>query len=325
MRKILFACLLFFAATSIAQVPKTILVEHFTNTYCSICANRNPGLFDNLANFPNALHLSYHPSSPYKQCPLNQYNKEGNDDRANYYSVYGSTPLVVANGVALTPQTNYSSSQFIDDVKAEMSDYSVSVSWSQIGPSDSIRINVTVKLESSNSQTKGEIYIGLFQDTVYMDNKNGEKNPPHVFRGGSNGNVMLNLSTVVGTTETMEIMLAPLGNLEDASLYAAAILYNDMGEYQQASRSVSHTSLPTQLDMNFNHTFSIYPNPSNNAVYHNYDSDITVRVLDYTGKNFFEGTWMKSSALPANLKPGVYLIQAEMNGVIRTQRLLIYP
>lgn len=325
MRKLLLFNLLFFAVSSFAQVPKTILVEHFTNTYCGICANRNPGLFTNLANFPKALHLSYHPSSPYKQCPLNQYNKDGNDDRANHYSVYGSTPRVVANGVALPPQTNYSSTQFIDDVKAEMSDYSLEVSWSQIGPTDSIRINVTIKLESSNSQTEGEIYIGLFQDTVFMESKNGEKNPPNVFRGGTNGHVMLTLPTVVGNSESIEVVLAPLSDLDGSSLYAAAILYNDMDEYQQAARSSSHTTLPTLLlDQNEN-TFTIYPNPSQGAIYHSADTDLVVRIVDLSGKSHYEGIWKNSEALPRKLETGVYLVQVELNGMFKTSRLHIYP
>jgi hypothetical protein len=31
-----------------AQVTKKIIVEHFTNTKCSVCASRNPGFHTNL-------------------------------------------------------------------------------------------------------------------------------------------------------------------------------------------------------------------------------------------------------------------------------------
>jgi len=206
-----------------------------------------------------------------------------------------------------------------------MSDYSLNVSWSQTGPSDSIRINVSVKLESSNSQTKGKIYIGLFQDTVFMESKNGEENPPHVFRGGSMEISDLSLPTIVGNTETFELVLAPLSDLEDASLYAAAVLYDEMGSYEQAARSTSHTSLPTHLATDFDQSFSIYPNPSQNAVYHNLNTDIQVNIMDYTGKSHYEGIWKKSSALSAKLEPGIYLVQVALDGHVRIQRLLIYP
>jgi len=325
MRKLVLACLLFFAASSFAQVPKTVLVEHFTNSYCSVCASRNPGLFANLANFPNALHLSYHPSSPYKQCPLNQYDKEGNDGRTNHYSIYGSTPRVVANGVPLSPQTSLASSQFIDDIKNEMSDYSIEVNWSQIGPTDSIRIDVRVKLESANSQTKGQLFVGLFQDTVYMISQNGEENPPHVYRGGPLGLKLINLPTTLGSTEITRIMMAPLSGLEDVPLYAAAIVTNGMGEYEQSARSASHSSLPTLLKEHSEQAFTLYPNPSNGAVFHSLDADIAVRIMDYTGKSYFEGLWMRSTALPSKLKAGIYLIEVEYQGVIGTQRLVLYP
>ena len=83
-----------------AQVTRNVVVEHFTNTRCGICGSRNPGLFGNLKTSPEVLHISYHPSRPYSSCVLNKHNVSGNDDRAKYYGVYGSTPRVVVEGTA---------------------------------------------------------------------------------------------------------------------------------------------------------------------------------------------------------------------------------
>jgi hypothetical protein len=47
------------------QVAKKIIVEHFTNTKCSICASRNPGFHTNLSANPTVQSISIHPSSPY--------------------------------------------------------------------------------------------------------------------------------------------------------------------------------------------------------------------------------------------------------------------
>lgn len=80
------------------SVPKYALVEHFTNTWCPICASRNPSLFNVLGNHPDRVHhVSYHPPYPYSGCPLYQFNKKENQDRADFYQVFG-TPTVVLNG-----------------------------------------------------------------------------------------------------------------------------------------------------------------------------------------------------------------------------------
>jgi len=78
-----------------AQVQKNVVVEHFTNTRCGICASRNPGFFTNLNNNPDVIHLAIHPSSPYSSCVFNQHNSVDNDDRTNYYGIYGGTPRLV--------------------------------------------------------------------------------------------------------------------------------------------------------------------------------------------------------------------------------------
>ena len=39
--------------TASAQVERTVIVEHFTNTRCGICAFRNPAFYENLNNQEN--------------------------------------------------------------------------------------------------------------------------------------------------------------------------------------------------------------------------------------------------------------------------------
>src|SRR6185436_4956285 len=84
--------------TGLAQVPKKTVVEHFTNTKCSVCAARNPGFNANLNHQANVIRLAIHPSSPYSGCLLYNQNATDNDARTNYYGVYGGTPRLVING-----------------------------------------------------------------------------------------------------------------------------------------------------------------------------------------------------------------------------------
>ncbi len=97
------------SATSFAQVSKTIVVEHFTNSVCSICASRNPGFYENLSEQENVLHLAIHPSAPYSSCIFNLNNVIENDDRTNYYGIYGSTPRLVIQGDVISSSADYSS------------------------------------------------------------------------------------------------------------------------------------------------------------------------------------------------------------------------
>src|SRR5260221_7207968 len=85
----------FICQLSLAQVAKKIIVEHFTNTDCSICAALDPGFYANLNAHPGVLHLSIHPSAPYPNGLLYKQNATANDARTNYYGVYGSTPRLV--------------------------------------------------------------------------------------------------------------------------------------------------------------------------------------------------------------------------------------
>jgi hypothetical protein len=47
--------------TALAQVPKTTVVEHFTNSNCSVCASNNPGIFATLRNYPDVIHVAFYP------------------------------------------------------------------------------------------------------------------------------------------------------------------------------------------------------------------------------------------------------------------------
>ena len=97
MKKIMTLLLLGLAALSPAQTQVTayryLLLEHFTNTRCSICPARNAVLQSTLADHPGRVHhISYHPSVPYSNCLIYQSNPAQNENRRNLY------------GVSFTPQ-----------------------------------------------------------------------------------------------------------------------------------------------------------------------------------------------------------------------------
>lgn len=187
---------------SYAQVPKQVLIEHFTNTYCSVCANANPALNANMANHPNVLRITYHPSSPYANCILNQHNVSGNDDRTNQYGIYGATPRIVIQGDVQPPGgNNFSNPALFDTYSGEMSPLSVEIA-TDTSELDSIGVSITITVEDDLdiNQQYPILYVGLAEDTIHFNAPNGENVHHNVFRKelyGSTG-TGISLNDVVG-------------------------------------------------------------------------------------------------------------------------------
>nr|MBK9652878.1 hypothetical protein [Bacteroidota bacterium] len=106
-KKAIYVVVLGLSFSANAQSPKTVLVEHFTNTWCSICASKNPAMYQTLSNYPQVLHIAFHPSSPYPGCVFNVQNMAENDARANYYNAYGGTPKCFEWKIIVSNTANY--------------------------------------------------------------------------------------------------------------------------------------------------------------------------------------------------------------------------
>lgn len=193
---------LFTAAIGIvrAQVPQTVVVEHFTNTLCSICANRNPGFYTNLASHPDVLHIAYHPSSPYSACIFNQHNVSENDGRTNYYGIYGGTPRLVVQGNIISTGANYSASALFDTVSGHTAPLLVRVKQWEIN-TDSARLEVVIRdMSGSFNWTAYSVFIGIAEEPILYAAPNGENLHHDVFRKALtpvNGNA-LSSYTVTG-------------------------------------------------------------------------------------------------------------------------------
>lgn len=166
---------------TMAQTTKKMLVEHFTNTKCSICASLNPGFYTNLRNQPPGIrHIAYHPSSPYVGCLFSQQNKPENDARTNYYNVYGGTPKILINGTVIQVSSNYNSPTIFDPFENQTSPIEVKMTQEKTG--DSVRVKVVVKRVADGGNSSLLLYGGLVEDTVNYTGSNGESRHYDVFR-----------------------------------------------------------------------------------------------------------------------------------------------
>ncbi|HPE55099.1 MAG TPA: T9SS type A sorting domain-containing protein [Bacteroidales bacterium] len=182
MKKILtLTFIVLFAIQAFCQTEKVVVIEHFTNSKCSICASRNPAFYSLLEDYPQVLHIAYHPSSPYPTCIFSQYNPEENDARTNFYGIYGGTPRVVVSGEVIPPGSQLLTADQLDSKLGMLSDYDISIKH-QLGEGDNIDVIVTIKRVSGNS-TEDLMFIGaLAEENVDYAAPNGENYHPDVFR-----------------------------------------------------------------------------------------------------------------------------------------------
>lgn len=181
-----------------AQVPRRVVVEHFSNSYCSVCSAKNPGFYANLSNFPQVVHVAYHPSSPYPACQLNKHNVTQNDARTNYYGVYGSTPRVVIQGSVIPAVSNLSAPSLLSPFLGMYSPFKIQLMHSMYG-TDSVVVTARIKNAAAHNFTNPAVYVAILEDTVFYTGGNGENKHFDVFRkfvDGAAGEV-LNLGSQI--------------------------------------------------------------------------------------------------------------------------------
>lgn len=171
--------LLFFAGAQ--EVPKQILVEHFTNTFCGICAARNPTFYNTIDSYNKVVHLAFHPSAPYPTCPLNQHNMSENDARTNFYNIYGGTPRVVVNGTVIPASTNLITNATLDGVNNETTPFDIDISQFQVG-NDSMYAEITISTVAPTNISDASLVVLLSEKELNFAAQNGEDIHYDVFR-----------------------------------------------------------------------------------------------------------------------------------------------
>ena len=306
------------AALFAQPTPRKIVVEHFSNTLCSACASRNPGFYNNLNANPEVLHIGFHTSQPYSSCTINQYNKDGNDGRAKYYGIFGSTPRIVVQGVAVPASTSYSQSSIFDPYKGLTSAISISISSSQ--STDSLVAMFDINVTENNELGTASVYAALVQDQYDFASPNGEKVHYDVFRHaflGNNGQ-SFQVPAEKGNKVTVRAAIA-LSQLKFGSgkMSIIAIVNNSSKAVEQsATYSLSLTTSVEEAASQ--EQLKIYPNPVTNilkAILPDKDATNLFTISDLQGKVVmeFSSEDLTKGADVSSLNPGFYFISG--NGI----------
>lgn len=323
---ILLLTLSMFSLTTQAQT-KAILNEHFTNTLCSVCASRNPGLYNNLRTQQDVLHIAYHPSSPYSGCVLNQHNKAENDARTNYYNVYGGTPRIVLNGVVQSSSSNYASADIFTPFKSIAADVSILVNQTLEG--NLIKSTISVKRLTNQLYSNLKLQVMYVEDTLFYIAPNGESQHYDVFRKSANGiqGVDITLPTNVGDSTIFLTQTVIHSAWNKNRIYTLAFIQNTtdktiLNAAKSITSKVTNTGIKTLNDFGI----QVYPNPVNDyltiELANNENTNIT--LINTLGEVVLKQQINNSENLElSNLAKGIYFLSIENVTGKATQKIII--
>lgn len=299
-----------------AQVPKKVIVEHFTNTKCSVCASRNPGFYSNLANHPNILHLAIHPTSPYAACLLAQQNNPDNDARTNYYGLYGSTPRFVINGTSIATNADYSNSVLFSPFSNQTSPISIHIKQHKFG-TDSITSTIIIKTEANHSYGTLKLFGVLAEDSLFYTSPNGESLHHDVYRKSLFGAEGMTITIPANIGDSLVYNVTSLSNniWNFDRIYTLALLQiDDTKEVIQAEAipaSQQDSNQPTALTNNPALNVLIYPNPtsSNLSVQLEKEMYSTLQLISTDGKPVYNTNLTQFANLDVSTLPkGLYIL-----------------
>jgi hypothetical protein len=302
-----------------AQVSKPIVVEHFTNTRCSVCAGQNPSFNQNLNANPNVIRISYHPTAPYANCLLAAHNPSENDARTNFYNLYGSTPRLAINGTPISNNPNpYQNPNLYVPYQGQTS--GISMRLYQQKDADSIRIRVVVSSEGMSTMQELRLYAAVAEDTIFYTSPNGENRHYNVFRKSFFGGNGLTFFQPSGSDSLVwEGKLAKHQAWNFNRIFAYAMVQNVSNrQLQQAAFSKPEDqTLTSNSEILDARGIEIYPNPTQDWVNIRIaeKGKLKADLFDFQGKklNGFEADGEPELGFYLK-KPGQYLLRLELNG-----------
>lgn len=309
----------------LAQVKQINIVEHFTNTSCSVCASNNPNIFSSINNHPGTLLISFHPSSPYPSDFFNPQNKTENDDRTKYYGLYGSTPKLMLNGKSVQVNNLNSNLSIADTLK---SNFILSIVQKQIS-ANQLSVEFSVKKVANDTTTFAVLFVGAIEDTVYKTTNNGEKVHYMVFRkslSNVQGNAIL-LPKNIGDSVLLNFQLNVQNDWILKRISTMAILQRPDKKVINSNISKNEFLTSTSIDANAisSCVIELFPNPNANGVFY---SIAAIDVLDVYN---VQGVLIKHlEHIPAqqaiflnDVNSGMFAVRASVNGKVINQIIRI--
>lgn len=324
--------------TTFAQVVQTTIVEHFTNTRCGACANRNPGFYENLEAHPDILHIAYHPSAPYSACLLSQHNPSENDGRATYYNVFGGTPRLVVQGGAVPGGTSYASADIFAPYTEQTTEVSMSIVQTKT-EDQIIEATITITTEAAHNYTDVRLLVGVAEKLVNYAAPNGEPEHHDVFR-----KAMTDISgdavtlPAVGDSISFTYSIANNAEWDFSQMFTYTILNDDTNKeiIQSYAALPSDNSLDnitpadstvSSIDViDISNNLDVYPNPVDDLLNIDLESgeNSTAQVFDVSGKLLLEKVFDFQTQIDfSDFVEGMYFLAIENEEGKAVKKLLV--
>lgn len=316
-KTILATVLLLSFQLAFSQVPKKTIVEHFTNTKCSVCASRNPGFYTNLAAQSNVLHLAVHPSAPYSACLLYKQNATANDARTNYYAIYGGTPRLVINGTVIPSSSNYANSSIFTPYLGLTSPASIRIVQQKFA-TDSIRSTIIVKTVATHSLGALSLFVALAEDTLSYTGSNGEQRNFDVFRKSLSNAIgnSVTLPAAIGDSVMFTFSSESNAIWNFSRIYTLAILQETTSKSLVQAEAAPASKVVLSAGIHENNKIihaTIFPNPTKNfiSVLLNEPATARISINSVDGKLLIQNTSELSSQFEMDISTlpiGTYMI-----------------
>lgn len=158
---------------------KYVLLEHFTNSWCGICAGRNPTFYSLIRQYPDDVrHISIHPSVPYSSCKIYLANPTQNNARTATYGING-TPRVALNGSLVPVSSQLLPAATLQAALGQESPIAIEVVESGTAPNKTAA--VTVRTYGNVPAGSYKLFVAVAESTVNYTSPNMEAKHYDVF------------------------------------------------------------------------------------------------------------------------------------------------
>ncbi|MFN4079398.1 MAG: Omp28-related outer membrane protein [Saprospiraceae bacterium] len=329
MKKFLFPLLFIaFAGQLTAQGPfkRYVMIEHFTNSNCGICASRNPAFFNTINAQSNQVHhLAVHPAVPYPQCVFYQANTTENNALAANYNIAG-TPRVALNGALLPAGNPLLPLASFNAALGQSSPLHVRVlETSGMSRTVTVELSVQAPVPAGNYR----LFVAVAEKTINQLTPNGESVHRNVFRQMLNtvNGQAVNLSP--GQVYTFSFSYNIASNWNANEIYALAWVRN-MDNKEILNSGASFDETIGVFDPPAARPLQIFPNPAKASVWLQLpvgDPIRSVQIFDLSGRmvglhRLDRPTELLEIRLD-DLATGLYLARAWGDGAVYTGKILV--
>ncbi len=313
MKYLILTWLLAISFLTSAQEKNFVLVEHFTNTPCPICANNNPKIYRVIdRNIDRVHHISIHTSTPYPSCVLHNFNAADNGARQEYYDVI-STPRVYINGKVSSASQE---AIFEADLQEAMNvPRPLDIQVEEIGDGTNRQVKVAIRTNVSTEPSNHRLFVAVVERVVEYNAPNGEHLHRDVLRDfvtEPSGDPLT--LPEAGQTSNLDFDITIPGGVAIDEAYIL-VYVQDLDTREILGSAVKGEATSGQVDLSQQLGMQIYPNPATDVLQVSFEGVQKLSscdIMTLTGKQIKSQVLNKSlnqtEVDTRSLVPGNYIL-----------------